>query len=102
MEQANLLRNGKLFIILGFVVEKDLSEVLPMLPTEAIYYFVTPPIPRGLSNQELKIRADKFGLQGTCMQSVQAALDIAKRLAQPQDLILITGSFFIVGEAYSE
>jgi dihydrofolate synthase/folylpolyglutamate synthase len=43
--------------------------------------------------------AARHGLQGRPYESVQAALQAARQHAQPEDMILVCGSFFIVAEA---
>ena len=41
----------------GVVEDKNLDEILPLFPKEAIYYFCKPDIPRGLSEKDLQEKA---------------------------------------------
>lgn len=87
-----------LHIVLGMVHDKDLSAVLAELPTSATYYFCKADIPRGLDATELQRQATAYGLQGSPFASVDAAYRAACRKAALNDLVLVTGSVFVVAE----
>ena len=38
----------RLHMVLGFVKDKDLNTILPLLPVDALYYIAAPAIQRGL------------------------------------------------------
>ena len=78
--------------------DKDLDEVLPLFPKNAIYYFCKPNIPRGLEAAILAQKATPFGLNGKIYNSVSAAYEKAKQNAQPIDFIYVGGSTFVVAE----
>jgi dihydrofolate synthase/folylpolyglutamate synthase len=86
-------------IIIGFVKDKDLSKALAQLPKDAQYYFTNANIPRALPAVELSTLAASEGLTGTSHPSTALAIEAAKQAMQPNDALLICGSFFIVGEA---
>lgn len=88
----------QLHIVTGFVNDKDIERVLPLLPTQAVYYFAKANIPRGLDAESLKQLASNYNLKGKAYTSVRNALRAAKRHASPDDLILVTGSVFVVAE----
>lgn len=92
-------RYQRLHIVLGMVNDKDLGKVLDELPTEAIYHFCKADIPRGLDAGLLQAQAARHGLMGEVHPSVQAALQAARAAAGPDDLVLVTGSVFVVAEA---
>jgi dihydrofolate synthase / folylpolyglutamate synthase len=91
-------------IVLGFVRDKDISEVLALFrqiePGSALY-FTNAQIPRALPAQELQAVAHSLGLTGACHTSVAEAIASADTAMKGTDALLITGSFFIVGEAIS-
>ena len=87
-----------LHIVTGFVNDKDLSKALRHFPASAQYYFAKANIPRGLDADVLREKALEFGIEGRAYSSVQQALKAAKKNAQPDDLILVVGSIFIVAE----
>ena len=88
----------QLHIVLGMVNDKDLSLVLAELPEQATYYFCKADIPRGLDASELQHRAAAFGLHGPSYPSVGAAFEAARRAAAINDVVLVTGSVFVVAE----
>ncbi|MGB5509339.1 bifunctional folylpolyglutamate synthase/dihydrofolate synthase, partial [Robiginitalea sp.] len=88
----------RLHIVLGFVKEKPLEKVLPLFPSEAVYYFARPDIPRGLDAQTLRQKAFAYGLEGESYTSVEGALKAARKDAAAEDLIFVGGSTFVVAE----
>ena len=87
-----------LHIVFGIVDDKNLENILKLLPRDAKYYFCKPNIPRGLNEKYLqKIASDKK-IKGIAYSSVNNALDAAKENAQKNDLIFIGGSTFTVAE----
>ncbi|BDB54625.1 tetrahydrofolate synthase [Flavobacterium ammoniigenes] len=88
----------QLHFVFGVVNDKDLDEVLPLFPKNAIYYFCKPNIPRGLEAAILAQKATPFGLNGKIYNSVSAAYEKAKQNAQPTDFIYVGGSTFVVAE----
>ena len=88
----------QLHIVLGVVNDKDLDEILPLFPKNAIYYFCKPNIPRGLDAAILSIKATEFNLVGEIYNSVSNAYQSAIKNASSKDLIYIGGSTFVVAE----
>lgn len=87
-----------LHIVLGFVADKDLDNLLPLFPKKASYYFVRPNVPRGFSENLLKEKAAEIGLRGKTYTSVKEGLEAAKKAANTKDFIFIGGSTFVVAE----
>lgn len=87
-----------LHVVLGCVGDKDLGRFLAELPPEGSYYFCKADIPRGLAADELRARAEAMGLHGTVYPSVAAAFEAARAGASHEDLVLVTGSVFVVAE----
>lgn len=90
--------HNELHFVIGMVNDKDSSKILSLLPKQATYYFCKPDIPRGLASEVLKEQAENFDLLGTNFNTVKEALATAKQNAQPEDLIFIGGSTFVVAE----
>ena len=88
----------QLHIVLGVVNDKDLEEILPLFPKNAVYYFCKPNIPRGLEASILSAKAAEFNLVGEIYNSVSNAYQKAMKNASPKDLIYIGGSTFVVSE----
>ncbi|WP_188440233.1 bifunctional folylpolyglutamate synthase/dihydrofolate synthase [Planktosalinus lacus] len=98
LNQITEQKFNKLHIVLGVVSDKDISNILPLFPKEASYYFCKPEIPRGLDAGQLRNEAQKFGLKGKIYNSVKEAFENALENASTDDLIFIGGSTFVVAE----
>ena len=98
MNQIKMVPRSALHIIIGFVNDKDLGSVLPLFPTDAIYYFTKASVPRALNEIKLKTEAEKYGLAGESYPDVRTALYWARKQANESDLIFIGGSTFVVAE----
>jgi dihydrofolate synthase/folylpolyglutamate synthase len=97
-EQLEFVNYNELHLIIGFVKDKDVSNILPLLPKTAHYYFTKAQIPRALPENDLAIAAKKSGLEGKTFPNVNTALQEAFTHAHKDDLILICGSVFLIGE----
>ncbi len=97
-QQLEVTDYHHLHIILGFVKDKDLGNILPLFPQLATYYFTQAAIPRAMEAAELQQLAVKEGLEGKCYANVNEALQQALAMAHTNDLILVCGSVFLVGE----
>lgn len=98
VEQLEITTYHQLHIIIGMVKDKDIDSVLQLLPKHATYYFTKAKIPRALSENFLADKAKKFNLQGKSFTEVNVALKDALTHAKQNDLILVCGSVFVVGE----
>jgi dihydrofolate synthase/folylpolyglutamate synthase len=87
-----------LHFVFGVVNDKDLNEILPLFPKNAIYYFCKPNMPRGLDAKILEQKSVEFGLIGKVYNSVSEAYESAKKNATASDFIYIGGSTFVVAE----
>ena len=97
-EQLEHCNFQKLHIVIGMVKDKDVSKIFALLPKFATYYFTKAQIPRALPEQELAEKAKEFDLQGKEFSSVMEALQQAVDHAHKDDMILVCGSVFVVGE----
>ena len=98
LNQLSITDFKKLHIILGMVKDKDISGVLTLLPKTAEYYFTKADIPRALPEDILASLAESEGIKGKCFPDVNKALDMALSHADREDMILVCGSVFLVGE----
>ena len=91
-------RYNRQIIVIGFAREKNINEVLPLLPREAYYIFTQANVSRAMSVDELAEQAATAGLQGEIQPSVAEAMTRAKELAAEEDMIFVGGSNFVVAE----
>jgi dihydrofolate synthase/folylpolyglutamate synthase len=87
-----------LHLILGFVNDKDIREILKYLPLRANFYFTRLSVPRTMDQADLAGMAKGYGLIGPSFAGVKEAFAAAKEKAGINDLIVITGSTFLVGD----
>lgn len=86
------------YCVIGFAKEKNLSDILPVLPVGAHYIFTQASVNRALPAEELAAKAAEVGLKGEVVANVPAALARAKELAAAEDMIFVGGSNFVVAE----
>jgi dihydrofolate synthase/folylpolyglutamate synthase len=98
MNHISKISFDKLYMVLGFVSDKDLSPIISLLPKDAYYFFCQAQIPRALDAEVLQKEAFKYGLQGEVIKSVNEAISGAREKASPIDMIFIGGSTFVVAE----
>jgi dihydrofolate synthase/folylpolyglutamate synthase len=90
----------RLILVIAVMSDKDIGrmmrEILP-IADHAIYtrakYF------RSASPERLMQEASSMKRSGEMVPDLSAAIDRAKEMARPEDMILICGSLFTVGEA---
>ena len=98
IRQLNHTSYQQMHIITGMVKDKDVDKVLTLLPKHAHYYFTKAQIPRALPENELLEKAVANGLTGKAYAEVNTALQAALQAANENDLVLVCGSVFVVGE----
>lgn len=98
-EQLRATPHRALYCVMGFVRDKDLAHILPLLPRDAHYIFTQAHSERALPAGELTAKAAIYGLKGETVDEVTAAVARARELAAPEDLIFIGGSTYVVAEA---
>jgi dihydrofolate synthase / folylpolyglutamate synthase len=98
LNQLNQLKFNQLYMVIGFVSDKDWAKTLALFPKNAIYHFAKANIPRGLNAEILCAEARTMGFEGKAYKSVRTAFASARRRAKENDLIFVGGSIFVVGE----
>lgn len=98
MEQVEVTDHDHLHIVLGVVKDKELEKILTLFPKLAKYYFTRADIPRALDAETLKEMASMSGLNGEIYPDVNQAIKAALSKTTRQDMILVCGSVFLVGE----
>jgi len=93
--------SGTLIVVAGFLQGRDPAEMLDALgATEAGFLVAcTPDSPRALPAPEVAAAAEKLGIVAEAVSAVPEAVQRALALAGADDLVLVTGSLYVVGEA---
>ena len=90
-----------LHMVMGFMRDKDLQHILPLLPTDATYYYTHAHTSRAMPGDELRLLAAQYGLMGQSFPDVTAALAAARAAATHRDLIYIGGSMYLLAEFFA-
>jgi dihydrofolate synthase/folylpolyglutamate synthase len=98
VKQIEITDHTNLHIILGIVKDKEVETILELFPDSAEYYFTQAHIPRALDAEILRQKAARFNLNGKSFDDVNTALHDAFNNAGQEDMILICGSVFLIGE----
>jgi dihydrofolate synthase/folylpolyglutamate synthase len=88
---------GQLHVVWGAVADKDLDAVLSLLPSDAVCHWCQADILRALPADKLQETAAQLGLSGRCFDRVMDAYRHALHVAQPEDVVWVGGSLFVVG-----
>lgn len=98
VQQLSEIDYKELHFVLGIVNDKNIDNILGLLPKKARYYFCQANIPRSLDKETLQSKSEKFGLSGKVYNSVTQSLKTAKKNAKKEDCIFVGGSTFVVAE----
>ncbi|EDM45061.1 putative folylpolyglutamate synthase [unidentified eubacterium SCB49] len=98
LKQLQETPHKDLHIVLGFVNDKDVANVLKLFPKNASYYFCEPKIPRAMKVEDLFLLTKNSGLSGKKFKTVKGAYRAALKSSSTEDLIFIGGSTFVVAE----
>ena len=85
-------------IILGFVNDKKIDEVMKILPDNSHFYFAKPAIHRGRHPEDYENLLVDAKIFYKIFDSVQEAYLSAKEECTNEEMIFIGGSNFVVGE----
>ncbi len=99
--QITKMCEGKLHVVFGTVKDKSLTGIFDVLPPGATYYWTEANVPRALPAKTLQTEAKNYNLIGETFQNVTLAMAQAKMTSAINDIILITGSTFVVAEIES-
>jgi len=85
-------------VILGFVNDKNIDEVMNLLPENSEFYFAKPSINRGRHPKDYEDLLIGAKISYTIFDSVQEAYLSAKQQCTNEEMIFVGGSNFVVGE----
>lgn len=91
----------QLYIVIGFMADKEVDPILAMLPTTAYYLFAPASNPRSMSAEQLSTMAAEHHLYGEACESVADAYGKVRARAKEGDMIFVGGSTFIVADLLS-
>lgn len=101
------LEFNRLHIIYGCVNDKDYRSILIYLNSQlskfnSVWRFSQPSVQRALAVADLQNAAKELGIDGKGFVNVKEAIADARSNANPDDLILVTGSIFLIADVLGE
>ena len=90
---------GKLVCVMGFCEDKNIRQMLELMPSDAHFVFTRADMPRAASAEKVAEAATGIGLDFEWVDGVTAAVEHAKSMLAEQDTLFIGGSTFVVAEA---
>ena len=91
-------QKGNLHIVFGASSDKNLTEILPVFPTNASYYFTVFSSKRSCTKQELINKSRNTQLNILFFDSLEETFNHLKPIVNKEDTLLITGSFFLISD----
>lgn len=101
-KQLASIQCNKMHIVFGMVDDKDISNVLKLMPQAAAYYFTKPNSKRALPEYVISEMAARYGLNGICCTTVKEAYEKALENASEEDFIFVGGSCYLIADFLKE
>jgi dihydrofolate synthase/folylpolyglutamate synthase len=100
LKEIALSRYERIILIVGTMGDKDIEGILdPLLPLASEILFASPAYGRSAPPERLASFAAAKGYAALIVRSVADAVRKAEEIYLPGDLIVVTGSFYTIGEA---
>ena len=97
-QQLSEISYGKLYLVMGFIKEREINSLLSLFPKEANFYLSSPNIERAMPLKILKSFLESSDLKINYFKSIPIAYKMAISNSGPDDLIFVTGSTFVVAD----
>lgn len=92
--------HGKIILVFGVLKDKDVHKMLAeLIPYSSDIIITSPHTERGFPVEDLRKILDQEGIIPKITNTVSDALSLAFSTALSSDIIIVTGSLYIVGEA---
>lgn len=89
----------RLYMVMGIMKDKELSAIVKeLVPLADVLIAVRPRNPRATSPHEIAKIAQNYCSEVTVIEDVGEGVGYLQEMAQDDDLIVVTGSLFTVGE----
>ncbi len=98
IDQIEGLKFNRVHMVLGFVNDKNVEDLLRMIPKSFALTFCQSSVPRAMPLDVLKMKAQSVGIEAKYMKDVNEAIAAVNTQAVKDDLIFVGGSTFVVAE----
>ena len=96
--QLEGIKEGKLYCVMGFCEDKNITEMLSYMPKDAHYIFTRAESRRAATAESIAAIASALGLDFEYQPTVATAVERAKSLMTSSDTLFVGGSTFVVAE----
>lgn len=96
--QIDKNNSARIHIVLGLCADKDVDGILSHLPQQAYYYCTQSSSARSLPASVLYNKVRELQRQADMFLNPKQAFTAAKKHINDTDLLLVTGSFFLIGD----
>lgn len=97
-EQLRHRKAERLCCVMGFCADKDIEQMLKLMPADAHYIFTRADMERAAKVEDIMAIAAKLGLDCESAPTVAEAVARAREILSPEDMLFIGGSTFVVAE----
>lgn len=98
LESIELSKTGNLFILYGASADKNVEEIISQFPNDAIIHLCKFTNERSMGIEELKQLKNKDKRIDKVFENVNEAITGIKSKITVQDVLLVTGSFFLIAD----
>ena len=98
IKQTKIENFKKLIFVMGFVKGRDIKQFFSILPSEAHYFISQPIIERAYPIKNIRSNLESLNYNIVYSETLKEAYFKALNLSSKEDLIILTGSNFIVQE----
>ena len=93
------MKKGKVHLVLGIMKDKDVKSIVRELAGAAdVIIAAKPKTHRAAEAQYVADAAREAGISAIVVEDVRKALEYARFISKPEDIVCVAGSFFTVGE----
>ena len=96
--QLNEISYNKLYLIMGFTKEREINSLLSLFPKDANFYLSSPKVERAMPISIVKASLKSSILKINYFKSISKAYQVALSNSDEDDLVLVTGSTFVVAD----
>lgn len=94
------LKFNRLYLVLGIMADKEIDGIIsPLAPLAHEVILSRPKYERASKPSDLLSLAKQYNMNSKAFEDLREAIDYARSKAGSEDLIIVSGSLFTVGEA---
>ena len=98
-QELSLQPNRNLILVLGILADKDYEQMIEILAPMASTVIATQsPSPRSAPAEIIAAKVSSLGISVQTIRPVTVAVQKALAIAAPNDIVVLTGSFYTLGE----